>query len=54
MGNISGFPKEQSWLLTKKEPKSIGYLNLPSKFFCRYSLIPRSLCDIWIVVVQGM
>jgi len=46
MGNASGFSKEQPRLLIKKDPKSLAYLNLPSKLFCRYALKLRSLCGI--------
>jgi len=33
MGNKSGFPKELKRLLTKKDPKSLGYLKHPQNCF---------------------
>ena len=54
MGSIDDFPKEKQTLLTKKDPKSLGYLNILFKLFCRYALKPMRLCGIWIETIQGI
>jgi len=54
MRNISGFSKELKRILPKKDPKSLGYLKLLPKLFCKYVLKPNSLYGILTANAQGI
>lgn len=46
VGSTSGFPEETKRILTHKDPKLIGYLNLLSNFFCRCVAKASNQCGI--------